>query len=35
MTFPDGSKYEGTFYKNRINGFGKMIKSNGKIYEGD
>lgn len=35
IIFPDGSKYEGSFMKNQLCGnYGKMVKSNGKIYEG-
>ena len=35
MEFPDGSKFEGKFSKNKVNGIGKFIHSDGDEYEGE
>ena len=35
ISFPDGTKYEGTIHKNRITGTGKIYFPSGSIYEGE
>ena len=31
-TYPDGSKYTGLWYKNRIEGYGEQIRVDGTTY---
>ena len=35
ISFPDGTKYEGTIHNNRITGTGKIYFPSGSIYEGE
>lgn len=35
QTWPDGSKYEGYWHEGRMHGYGRLIKANQGVYEGE
>jgi hypothetical protein len=35
ILFKNGSLFEGTFHKNKVNGHGRLIKEDGEMYTGD